>query len=111
MDSRTQTMASEHDQDRARIKAILQRWPFAESCEHLGADHQGFCRGCANAALRLLGETSVPDFWRCLTCGCMWRDNHDGTVSLGGPTQKSCVECEGDTSKECEPLYREVAHG
>jgi hypothetical protein len=48
-----------------------------------------------------------PDFWRCRTCGCVWRDNHDGSVSLGSAKQTSCVECEMKGMPEtCEPLYR-----
>jgi hypothetical protein len=27
-------------------------------------------------------------------CGCLWRDNHDGTMSLYGPNSKSCQDCE-----------------
>ena len=27
-------------------------------------------------------------------CGCIWRDNHDGSMSLFGPNSKSCKVCE-----------------
>lgn len=48
-----------------------------------------------------------PDFWRCTKCGCLWRDNHDNTVSLGSAKQTSCPECElRPTSSACEPLFR-----
>lgn len=46
-----------------------------------------------------------PDFWLCKSCGCVWRDNHDGTLSLG-MNQHSCFGCEWNTLKYCEPLYR-----
>lgn len=29
-----------------------------------------------------------------LGCGCLWRNNHDGTMSLFGPNSKSCPKCE-----------------
>ncbi len=48
-----------------------------------------------------------PDFWCCRTCGCLWRDNHDGTVSLGSAKQTSCGDCERKPTPEaCEPLFR-----
>lgn len=46
-----------------------------------------------------------PAYWRCYTCSCLWRDNHDGTVSLAGPRQIACAQCEGSTPENCEPLY------
>lgn len=50
-----------------------------------------------------------PDFWRCRSCGCLWRDNHDETVSLASAKQTSCVECEMKGSAEaCEPLFTAV---
>lgn len=27
-------------------------------------------------------------------CGCLWRDNSDGTMSLAGPNSRSCYACE-----------------
>jgi len=27
-------------------------------------------------------------------CGCLWRDNKDGTMSLFGPNSRSCSVCE-----------------
>lgn len=48
-----------------------------------------------------------PDFWRCRACGCLWRDNHDNTVSLASAKQASCADCEmRPTFTACEPLYR-----
>jgi hypothetical protein len=45
-----------------------------------------------------------PD-WRCRTCGCLWRDNHDGTVSLFDASQKSCDRCEHQpTTVACEEV-------
>jgi hypothetical protein len=39
--------------------------------------------------------------WKCKTCGCLWRDNLDETVSLLDAQQKSCAECERSTPKSC----------
>lgn len=45
------------------------------------------------------------DYWRCRTCGCLWRDNHDNTVSLSSAKQTSCSECEPKPVAEaCDPL-------
>lgn len=30
----------------------------------------------------------------CDACGCAWRDNGDGTMSLGGQHERSCSKCE-----------------
>lgn len=63
------------------------------------------------------GVDASPDYWRCKTCGCLWRDNHDkgvhpgtaiedGSVSLSSEKQKSCPDCEMRPSAvACEPLY------
>lgn len=32
--------------------------------------------------------------WKCRQCGCLWRDNLDGSVSLFDANQKSCQNCE-----------------
>lgn len=56
-------------------------------------------------------DTAVTDFWRCRICGCLWRDNHDETVSLASAKQTSCVECERSTPTSCEPLTRMSASG
>lgn len=40
-----------------------------------------------------------PHF-KCRSCGCLWRNNHDGTVSLFDVAQRSCVTCESNTSLE-----------
>lgn len=54
----------------------------------------------------MLEQTApVPDYWRCAHCGCLWRDNHDGTVSLAGWNSRSCPTCEMDTNLACQPLY------
>lgn len=42
--------------------------------------------------------------WKCRTCGCLWRDNFNNTVSLLNG-QKSCADCElKPTTEACEPL-------
>lgn len=36
-----------------------------------------------------------PDAYMCPAgCGCLWRDNHNGTMSLYGPNSESCDVCE-----------------
>lgn len=41
--------------------------------------------------------------WKCKTCGCLWRDNLDDTVSLFNAEQKSCPTCElTHTKAACE---------
>lgn len=48
----------------------------------------------------------TPDYWRCKTCGCLWSDNHDGTVSLASAKETSCQTCEMEPSHiACEPLF------
>jgi hypothetical protein len=62
-----------------------------------------------NAALkptaRLTAEKSVVLFvWKCEKCGCLWRDNLDGFVSLY-PNYHSCQECEMRPTKHaCKPF-------
>lgn len=42
--------------------------------------------------------------WKCKTCGCLWRDNLNGFVSLFDAQQKSCDACEHNpTNTNCEP--------
>lgn len=49
--------------------------------------------------------TRIP-LWKCRECGCLWRDNLDGTVSLFGPAEQSCQYCESqDIAKACEPVW------
>lgn len=38
-------------------------------------------------------------------CGCLWRDNQDGTMSLYGPNSKSCAACEKLPLAELIPVY------
>lgn len=42
-------------------------------------------------------------------CGCVWRDNFDGTMSLG-MNQRSCKVCEFKPFAELIPLYARPAH-
>lgn len=35
--------------------------------------------------------------YRCRQCGCLWRNNHDGSISLHDDTMRSCDHCERDT--------------
>lgn len=59
---------------------------------------------------RLVSGAATPDYWRCNTCGCLWRDNHDGTLSLASAKQTSCATCEKWTGEPtCEPLFRAAA--
>ncbi len=53
-------------------------------------------------------EPCDPDYWLCIRCGCLWRDNHDLTISLGSAKQTSCEYCEHTTIRtSCIPLYRD----
>ncbi len=74
----------------------------------------------AESATSGVPDLHAPDFWRCKTCGCLWRDNHDegqhlgttiegGSVSLASAKQTSCLDCEmKPVAVSCEPLYRFV---
>lgn len=85
--------------------------PFRPCVETAGSTAEQ-SRGAVTAATRGLPP---PDFWRCRTCGCLWRDNHpydDDSVSLGSAKQTSCGECEmKPTAEACEPLFRAEALG
>lgn len=111
-------------QFRDALEALTQRWrqdadddlkASTSSPQHVHGS-AGALRICAHE-LESLIRTAVakfakateareqPDLWRCRTCGCLWRDNHDDTVSLASVKQTSCVECEMKGSAEaCEPL-------
>lgn len=43
----------------------------------------------------------------CKHCGCTWRDNKDGTMSLYGHNSKSCDICENSSLDKLTPLYRD----
>lgn len=51
-------------------------------------------------------DVTQPDYWRCKSCGCLWRDNKNGSVTPAGPKQSACDRCsKGETEIECEPLW------
>jgi hypothetical protein len=56
------------------------------TCESRSTDGDG----PSNAISQLI---NVPR-WKCRQCGCLWRDNLDGSVSLFDANQKSCQNCE-----------------
>lgn len=39
--------------------------------------------------------------WKCRACGCVWRDNNDGSFSLRDKDQKSCQICEFEDTTQC----------
>jgi hypothetical protein len=39
-------------------------------------------------------------------CGCLWRDNHDDTLTLFGANSKSCQTCEFMGLNELIPLFK-----
>lgn len=43
--------------------------------------------------------------WKCKTCGCLWRDNLDGTVSLFDAPQKSCATCERQPTRQACDIH------
>lgn len=59
-------------------------------------DECRICNGCEFPVAQSGGTepAPTPDYWRCRTCGCVWRDNHDDSISLGSAKQTSCDECE-----------------
>lgn len=83
-------------------------------CEHVytalgGCIESDWCVKCGFLKNRERRERA-PDFWRCTTCGCFWRDNHDNTVSLANQHEKSCEACEWNPSADvCEPLFATAA--
>lgn len=53
-----------------------------------------FGNACARRLLQpRSGVLNIP-IWKCKTCGCLWRDNLDESVSLFDAQQKSCASCE-----------------
>ena len=63
-----------------------------------------------NLVDKLSNELSKPDpepvAYMCPDkCGCLWRDNKDGTMSLFGPKSKSCDVCENLPLVGMMPLY------
>jgi hypothetical protein len=55
----------------------------------------------AQAREEIARLTAAPKYMpvlQCGKCGCLWRDNLDGTVSLFDAHQKSCATCENDPS-------------
>lgn len=45
----------------------------------------------------------IDGYWRCIHCGCKWRDNANDTVSLFDANQHSCFKCESlSTAESCE---------
>lgn len=106
----------------ARLRALTAKWHWLArgSLEPISGPAASALRDCAaaveselaQAADHLAAARSVPppvgepDYWRCRACGCLWRDNHDGTVSLSAQKQKSCTVCEAWTGeKTCDGLY------
>lgn len=96
-------------------------------CTHTEDRHkEGFCSACFDAGTsewRSLAphafvavvhiqpapeskqSVSLPR-WKCRQCGCLWRDNLDGTVSLFDISQRSCRNCEmSPTSDACEVAW------
>jgi thymidylate synthase (FAD) len=39
--------------------------------------------------------------YKCRHCGCLWRNNHDETISLFDASQKSCEQCEEGDALAC----------
>jgi hypothetical protein len=72
--------------------------------------HQPTIEECvqAAAALREYAGTmdAEPVAWMCpANCGCTWRNNHDGTMSLFGKNSKSCDVCEKLPLDELKPVH------
>lgn len=55
-------------------------------------------------------ERELPYAYACPEkCGCIWRDNNDGSMSLFGKNSKSCEVCEFLPLDKLIPLYRAAA--
>lgn len=74
---------------------------FVELIETWGSDARivEAARMSTNKGFQGWGPT-----WKCRFCGCLWRDNHDDTVSLFDAQQKSCAACEMHTPEACTAI-------
>lgn len=70
--------------------------------------------GVANQCMREVADRleelnkaqGKPVAWMCPNkCGCLWRDNKDGTMSLFGQNSRSCAVCEALPLDGMTPLY------
>lgn len=70
-----------------------------------------FIVACVNYVRALLADSPAPEAdkpfaYACpVKCGCIWRDNEDGTMSLFGKNSKSCEVCEYLPLSKLIPLY------
>lgn len=65
-----------------------------------------------NGVLSQQAESAEPVTAMCpAACGCLWRDNQDGTMSLYGKNSQSCDVCEVSVWDELIPLRSLVKPG
>lgn len=54
----------------------------------------------------MLRDRAAPLAYLCPAgCGCTWRDNGDGSMSLYGPSSRSCAACETMPLSKLLPVY------
>lgn len=113
---------------RCEIESILSADPRPEpappvrpvkvvKCSNCGKENTISCWRCGHnltppappmAANRTIPLSQEPPFaYTCpASCGCLWRDNGDGTMSLFGYSSKSCEICETLPLDKLVPLYQ-----
>lgn len=101
----------------ARQKKALLAYAEHHGHDHLFYENTRLREALADERERTAGlrtyinasEFPRPPDWRCRTCGCLWRDNGDDTVSLFDVSQKSCDACEHQsTPTACVRLSQET---
>ncbi len=67
---------------------------FGRHCDKLAAKPYAEMAAAYMLGYAIMQLADQGPQWRCKKCGCRWRDNSDGTVSLLDVTQRSCTSCE-----------------
>lgn len=92
--------------EREALRQLVEKWKAEGAAKDTFHATMGIgWKACAKDLEALLLRRSPPlpiPAWKCKACGCLWRDNLDGTVSLFDAHQKSCAACEGSTPAACE---------
>jgi hypothetical protein len=71
-----------------------------------GHTPDGVWHGCPGHPGPVQGVQAQPFAYVCpANCGCMWRDNQDGTMSLFGKRSQSCEVCETLALSALTPVY------
>jgi hypothetical protein len=79
---------------------------FAMLAVEAAARDEAICDLKESAPASQTARSQRPVAYACPSrCGCIWRDNEDGTMSLFGPNSKSCLVCEFLPLTRLVPLY------